>query len=249
LQTTKIDNEVKALLMDGEEVLLGATQARIMPGGSIFTPNFLYVTNKRVIFKDPKTWGLKADIIDINYQDIMYVRLKRGVFSTQIFLRSRFVAEEVTIPAVNKEIAKEVNTLIQMGIRGDLPKQEAEEISNPLDKIINPMEKEQEEEEPAYLVNLRQKIDEMEKEIQILKSSKPDQPLEPNTENARVCPNCNTQLFKYAKFCTKCGNRMEDNPEPELCDNCNALRNSSENFCYNCGKKFDPDQPDKSTSK
>lgn len=34
----------------------------------------------RVIFKDPKFFGLKADIIDVNYRDISNVRLKRGMF-------------------------------------------------------------------------------------------------------------------------------------------------------------------------
>jgi hypothetical protein len=47
---------------------------------SINTPNSIYVTNIRVIFKNPKLFG-KADIIDANYRDISNVRLKHGVFS------------------------------------------------------------------------------------------------------------------------------------------------------------------------
>ena len=40
-----IDPEVKRLLMDKEDILLTAKQAKGVPGGSISTPNSIYVTN------------------------------------------------------------------------------------------------------------------------------------------------------------------------------------------------------------
>lgn len=118
-----IDSEVKSLLMDGEEVLLVASQARAVPGGSLTTPNKIYVTNMRILFKDPKLFGLKANIVDVSYKDVSNIRLKRGLFSTEIFLKSRFLSDEVTLPAVDKQIAQQVNTMIQKGIRGELPRQ------------------------------------------------------------------------------------------------------------------------------
>ncbi len=42
-------------------------------------------TNFRCIFKNPKLFGLKADIVDINYRDISNVRLKKGMFSSEIY--------------------------------------------------------------------------------------------------------------------------------------------------------------------
>lgn len=123
MTTQEIDPEIKSLLAGGEEVLLVASQARAVPGGSISTPNKIYVTNMRVIFKNPRLMGLKADIIDVAYQDISNVNLKRGVFSTEIFLNSRFRSEEVKLPAVDKQIAQQVMALIQKGVRGELPRQ------------------------------------------------------------------------------------------------------------------------------
>ena len=123
MSTHEIDKEIKAVLNPGEEVLLIASQARGVPGGSISTPNKIYVTNMRVLHRNPKLFGLKADIIDVSYKDISNVRLKRGLFSTEIFLKSRYLSEEVELPGVDKQIAQQVNAMIQKGIRGELPRQ------------------------------------------------------------------------------------------------------------------------------
>lgn len=130
MSTHEIDKEIKAMLNRGEEVLLVASQARGVPGGSLTTPNKIYVTNMRVLFKDPKFFGLKATIIDVSYKDVSNIRLKRGVFSTEIFLKSRFLSEEVILPGVDKQIAQQVSSMIQKGIRGELPRQISVEGSN-----------------------------------------------------------------------------------------------------------------------
>jgi hypothetical protein len=109
--------------MQGEEILLTAWQSRGVPGGSISTPNAVYVTNLRIIFKDPRLFGLKARIVDAQYRDISNVWLKRGVFSTEIFLKSRYHSSEVRIPAVDKQMAHEVFSMIQKGIRREHPHQ------------------------------------------------------------------------------------------------------------------------------
>jgi len=125
-----IDPEIKTILNPGEEVLLVAAQARGVPGGSLTTPNKVYITNMRVLFKDPKFFGLKANIVDVSYKDISNVRLKRGVFSTEIYLKSRFLSDEVSLPAVDKQVAQQVMAMIQKGVRGELPRQVTAEDKN-----------------------------------------------------------------------------------------------------------------------
>jgi len=133
----EIDPEIKKLLLDGEEILLAATQSRAVPGGSFFTPNKIYITNRRVLFKDPRWMGLKAETLDASYKDISNIRLNRGVFSTEIFLKARFWSEELKLPAVDKHIAQQVNTMIQRGIRGELPGQIiSEEKTAPVIKTV-----------------------------------------------------------------------------------------------------------------
>lgn len=126
----EVDSEIRSMLMPGEEVLLVASQSRGVPGGSLTTPNKIHVTNMRVLFKDPKLFGLKADIVDLSYKDISNIRMKRGLFSTEIFLKSRFLSDEVRLPAVDKQIAQQLNAMIQKGIRGELPRQINTEVKN-----------------------------------------------------------------------------------------------------------------------
>jgi hypothetical protein len=65
-----IDSEIQHLLLQREQILFRVTHSRVVPGSSITTPSSLYITNRRVIYRIPKWGGLKADIIDVNYQDI-----------------------------------------------------------------------------------------------------------------------------------------------------------------------------------
>jgi hypothetical protein len=119
-----IDREVKELLMQQENVLLTAKQVKGVPGGSFSTPHSIHITNMRVIFKNPKLFGLKANIVDVNYKDISNVRLKHGMLSTEIYLDIKGnKAEEISLPAVDKQIAQNVVNLIQKGIQGELPHQ------------------------------------------------------------------------------------------------------------------------------
>ncbi len=119
---TEIDEEMKSMLAEGEKILIIAEQSRTLPGGSLFTPNTILVTNRRVLFKDPELLGLKANIIDMNYRDISNVRLKRGIFSTEIYLTSRFEGRDIVLQAVDKDVAQRVISTIQSGINGDLEK-------------------------------------------------------------------------------------------------------------------------------
>lgn len=142
----ELDQEIKNMLLEKEEILLTAEQGRLKPGGSITTPNKIYVTNMRVLYKDPRLFGLKANIVDVNYIDISNIWLKRGLFSTEIFLKSRFHSDVVQLPAVDKSTAQQVSSMIQKGMRGELPNQritaeknapmiEAKAIETPMERL------------------------------------------------------------------------------------------------------------------
>jgi hypothetical protein len=45
---------IDKMLTEDEQILINAEQSRMMPGGSIATPNSIYVTNKRIIFRNPR---------------------------------------------------------------------------------------------------------------------------------------------------------------------------------------------------
>ena len=116
----QIDPEIMSLLLEKEQIIASASQKRLVPGGSMHTPNAIYVTNIRVLYKDPKWFGMKANIVDVHYKDISNTRLKRGIFSTEIYLEARHHSDEIRLPAVDKDIAAEIHSMIQKGIRGEL---------------------------------------------------------------------------------------------------------------------------------
>lgn len=121
----RMDPDIAGLLMPKEEILLMASQSKVAPGGSISSPDRIYITTSRVLFKDPKMFGLRANITAIKYEDIATVMLKRGVFSTEILLKPRASLQHIDLPAVDKQMALQVSSLIQKGMRGELASRKA----------------------------------------------------------------------------------------------------------------------------
>lgn len=107
------------MLNEGEEVLLVANQKRIVPGGSLATPDSIYVTNRRVISRNPRWLGMKKDIIDFMYRDLANVELHEGVWSSEIELTPRFNSEKVKLPAIAKDVAKKLFHMIRRGLNGE----------------------------------------------------------------------------------------------------------------------------------
>lgn len=117
--TIEVDSDIQKQLLEKEKVLLRVRQSRIGPGASAVTPVSIYITNMRVIYRKPIWSGLKSYIIDVNYQDIADIRLKRGIIHTDIFLKPRFHTYEIAVKGTNNEIAEKANSLIRQGIRGE----------------------------------------------------------------------------------------------------------------------------------
>jgi Short C-terminal domain/Bacterial PH domain len=117
--TTEVDPDIQKQLLEREKVLLRVRQSRVGPGGSVVTPISIYITNMRVIYRKPIWGGLKSYLIDVNYQDIADIRLKRGIIHTDIFLKPRFYTDEIAVKGTNNEIAEKANSLIRQGIRGE----------------------------------------------------------------------------------------------------------------------------------
>jgi hypothetical protein len=118
-----VENDIKELLMDQEQILFVARQSRVKPGGSLVTPNSVYITNRRIVWRNPWLFGLKKNYEDVDYRDISNIRLNKGIFSTEIFLKSRFLSDQIKLPAIDKNDASQIGSYIQKGMRGELPNQ------------------------------------------------------------------------------------------------------------------------------
>lgn len=203
------------MLLPGEEVLLIAEQSRLAPGGSLTTPKKIYVTNRRIIFHNPRLLGLKAEINDFSYEDISNVRLRRGVFTTEIYLKSRFLSDEALLPAVDKDAARRLNEYIRMGMRKELPGQiVSERATAPIAE--KPVMTRDPIAEVERLYSLKEKgaitVEEFEKLKSTLLGTTPRIPEAtqtpapgPSPTFIGICPRCGVRQSQQARFCTNCG--------------------------------------------
>jgi Bacterial PH domain/Short C-terminal domain len=80
--------KIAEMLNPNEEVFVVARQSRLKPGGSHFTPNIVFATDRRIIIKDPSMLGLHEEVVDIPYDMITSIRLDKGVLSCNIIFRA-----------------------------------------------------------------------------------------------------------------------------------------------------------------
>ena len=74
--------KIAHMLNPNEEVFVVARQSRLKPGGSKFTPNIIFATDRRIIIKDPSMLGLREQVVDFPYDMISSVKLDKAVFSS-----------------------------------------------------------------------------------------------------------------------------------------------------------------------
>ena len=107
------EKTITQMLMENEHVIVSGSQSRIFPGGSLLTPDSLYVTDFRVIYRNPSMLGIKKDWQDFYYIDLANVKIHKGLFTSEIELISRFNGESTMLPAMKKKIAEEMFHMIQ----------------------------------------------------------------------------------------------------------------------------------------
>lgn len=132
MEDFKVEKDIESILLSSEEVLYSAQQSRVKKGGSFTTPAKIYITNYRIIFRDPSMLGLKKFVNDYHFKDISNVRMKKGVLSTEVYLNSRFESDEVIISGLSHEDAEIVVRLIRNGIYGNFNQKEDYESNNDL---------------------------------------------------------------------------------------------------------------------
>ncbi len=103
-----------------EEVLLVTKQTKnpMKPGGSLFTPNAVIVTNKKLIMRDPSAFGLRQKLEVFRYDAIVDIKLERGMLSAAIDINVPGLGYS-RIDAISKDDAEQIQRIIQEAIRKD----------------------------------------------------------------------------------------------------------------------------------
>jgi hypothetical protein len=114
------------MLNPDERILLVAVQSRIRPGGSLFTPNQIYSTDRRIIIRDPYMLGIKENIIDIPYDIITSLKLEKGLLSSTIRFKAPGLVSPTKMSMMDSIADGKDNDL--GGIIQAIPKSKAEDL-------------------------------------------------------------------------------------------------------------------------
>jgi hypothetical protein len=136
--------EIAEMLNPNEEVFVVARQSRLKPGGSAFTPNIVFGTDRRIIIKDPTMLGLRENVVDIPYDMISSVRLDKGVFSSNVIFKAPGLINSGRRGKLDKMMEGYGDTsglAEEEGIITAIPKNKAEDL---LEVIRNGMDRDRE---------------------------------------------------------------------------------------------------------
>ena len=103
--------KIKHRLDSDEKVEIVAKQSRIYPGGSATSPDIIFITNKRIIIKNPSLLGARENYESITYDKITSIELENGIFSSEIDIYASGYAGE--IEAIPKDKAEKIVLLVK----------------------------------------------------------------------------------------------------------------------------------------
>ena len=118
-------SKITEMLNPDEKILLVARQSRIKPGGSHFTPNIIYATDRRIIVRDPYMLGIKENVVDIPYDIITSIKLEKGLLSSTIRFKAPGLMSSTKLGMMDSIVDGEDD---QGGIIEAIPKDKAEDL-------------------------------------------------------------------------------------------------------------------------
>jgi hypothetical protein len=118
-------NKINEMLNPDEEILLVAKQSKIKPGGSYFTPNTIYATDRRIIIRDPYMLGIKVNVGEIPYDIITSLKLEKGLLSSTIRFKAPGLMSSTKLSMMDSIIEGEDD---QTGMIEAIPKDKAEDL-------------------------------------------------------------------------------------------------------------------------
>jgi hypothetical protein len=98
-----------------EEVEIVAKQSKLRPGGSKTTPDTIFVTNKRLLIRDPSFFGAREDFESITYDKITSIELEKGMFSSAVKIMASGYKGD--IDAISKEKAERIIEYIKKSMQ------------------------------------------------------------------------------------------------------------------------------------
>ena len=119
--TKKLDEieKIADRLDEDEKVLFVTRQTKnpLKPGGSILTPNSIIVTDKKLIIRNPSALGLRQKLEFYSYDNIIDVKLERGILSAALEINVPGSFKDARVDAISKDDAEQILRMMQEGIK------------------------------------------------------------------------------------------------------------------------------------
>lgn len=121
--------KIQSHLDPDEKVLLVARQSRIAPGGALTTPMIIFVTDRKMIIRNPMLLGARESVQLIPYAEITAIDLEKGVFSSGIRVSAPGLTSEINrffgtsrqgiagIPAIPKDKGEKIVSIVKEGMK------------------------------------------------------------------------------------------------------------------------------------
>tara|TARA_B110000438_G_C15744056_1_gene619868 strand:+ start:190 stop:705 length:516 start_codon:yes stop_codon:yes gene_type:complete len=112
----KIDEiiQIADRIDEDEKVLMVIRQTKniLKPGSSLITPDTIFATTKKIIIRNPSALGLRQNIEIYNYEQIVDIKLEKGIFSSAIDINVPGSIFDGYIEAIPKDDAEELLKII-----------------------------------------------------------------------------------------------------------------------------------------
>ncbi len=102
-------DEIKKIVerLDADEkVIVVAKQSRFKPGGSKTSPDTIFVTDRRIIIRNPSALGMRENVESITFEKITALEMERGTMSSTIKIRAS--GYQGDIEAIAKEKGEKI---------------------------------------------------------------------------------------------------------------------------------------------
>ena len=110
----KVPKAIRKMLLADEQALAMIRQSRLK---AAVTPDYIIITNQRIIRYSPSTLGLHKEIEDYRYEDIANLKIEKGILFATITLRRRFLSQDLVLDNLPAGKVDYVFRLIQENLK------------------------------------------------------------------------------------------------------------------------------------
>jgi hypothetical protein len=110
----KVPKAVRKMLLTDERAMGIIRQSRLKAAA---TPDFIVITNQRIIRYSPSALGLHKEIEDHRYEDIANLKMEKGILFATITLKHRFMSQDLILDNLPSRQVDSIFRLIQENLK------------------------------------------------------------------------------------------------------------------------------------